>query len=272
MPELPEVETVARGLHERIAGHTIERVEVFREKVVPLGDTDAFAASVEKHRVLSVARRAKYLIFQLEPELVMLGHLRMTGKFVVTAPVPEPAKHDRAWFWLSNGQLLIFTDLRCFGTLELFPSVADIPKLRQLGPEPLSEHFNAAYLQPLLQKTPRAIKPLLLDQRLVAGLGNIYASEILFAAGIHPERRANTLQKQETEQMIAQTKRILGLAIDKNGTSVSDFRQVDEKTGEFQNFLQVYDKAEQPCVRCQTPLQRIVQAQRSTYFCMSCQS
>lgn len=271
MPELPEVETVVRGLRELVTGQTIERAEIFRERTVPGSDPEAFAEAIRDHRIESIQRRAKYLLFQLQPQAILLGHLRMTGKFVVSAPLPTPAAHDRAWFWLSNGQLLIFTDLRSFGTLELFPSLESIPKLEQLGPEPLSGDFDQKYLYSKLQASRREIKPLLLDQQLVAGIGNIYASEILFACGVHPQRNANTLRKKEVSALVEQTRRILLAAIEHNGTSVSDFRQVDEKTGEFQNFLQVYDKEAAPCPRCQTPLQRIVQQQRSTFFCLGCQ-
>ena len=146
MPELPEVETVVRGLRSLITGQTIQRAEVYREKTVPASTPQAFAAAIQGHTIKSVTRRAKYLLFQLEPNSVLLGHLRMTGKFVVADPPSEPAPHDRAWFWLGNGQVLIFTDMRNFGTLELFPSATEIPKLQVLGPEPLTEDFDARYL------------------------------------------------------------------------------------------------------------------------------
>ena len=271
MPELPEVETVVRGLRSLITGQTIQRAEVYREKTVPASTPEAFAAAIQGHTIKSVTRRAKYLLFQLEPESVLLGHLRMTGKFVVADPPSEPAPHDRAWFWLGSGQILIFTDMRNFGTLELFPSANEIPKLQVLGPEPLTDDFDTRYLYPRLKASSKEIKPFLLDQRLVAGIGNIYASEILFASGVLPQRSSHSLKKKEVQAIVENTRRILLSAIEYNGTSVSDFRQVDEKTGEFQNFLQVYDKESQPCPRCEVPLQRIVQQQRSTFFCIGCQ-
>jgi formamidopyrimidine-DNA glycosylase len=271
MPELPEVETVVRGLRGLVVGQTIQRAEVYRERTVQGSNPKAFAAAIHGHTIETVTRRAKYLLFQLQPKSVLLGHLRMTGKFVVAEPPAEPAPHDRAWFWLSNGQVLIFTDMRNFGTLELFPSAAEIPKLLVLGPEPLTEDFDSRYLHSRLKARSKEIKPFLLDQRLVAGIGNIYASEILFASGIHPQRGSYSLKNREVQAIVENTRRILLTAIEHNGTSVSDFRQVDEKTGEFQNFLKVYDKESQPCPRCEVPLQRIVQQQRSTFFCMGCQ-
>ena len=163
-----------------------------------------------------MTRRAKYLLFQLESESVLLGHLRMTGKFVVADPPSEPAPHDRAWFWLGNGQILIFTDMRNFGTLELFPSATGIPKLQVLGPEPLTEEFDTRYLYPRLNASSKEIKPFLLDQRLVAGIGNIYASEILFASGVLPQRSSHSLKKKEVQAIVENTRRILLSAIEYN--------------------------------------------------------
>lgn len=271
MPELPEVETVVRGLQSSIPETTITAVTVFRDNAIrPLAE-DEFAEQLIGRSIQKVTRRAKYLIFHLDPELYMLAHLRMTGKFIVTSPIDAPGKHHRVWFELGADLLMIFDDMRCFGTLELVKSLKDWPKLEKLGVEPLSQELTVPYLKGCFAKSTNSIKNLLLDQSKIAGIGNIYASEILFDAQIDPMREGKSIKTKEYQRIIQATQEILETAIHKNGTSISDFRQVDEKTGEFQNFLKVYDKTEKPCPRCSTPIQRIVQQQRSSFYCPSCQ-
>ncbi len=271
MPELPEVETVARGLREQVVGSTIRAVQIWHPTLTVKQDRDRFTEHLTGAQITQVSRRAKFLLFHLQPQGVLMGHLRMTGKFIVSAPLEAPGKHHRAWFTLDEGRLLVFEDMRCFGTLEWFPEEASIPQLQELGPEPLSDAFQAPLLQQALAKTSRAIKPTLLDQKIVAGIGNIYASEILFRARIHPEREARTLRKADCTRLVTETKEVLTEALAHNGTSISDFRRVDDKTGEFQAFLRVYQRETHPCRVCGTPIQRIVQQQRSTFFCPTCQ-
>ncbi len=272
MPELPEVETVARGLRERIVGTTFRHVDLWHPTLTVKQDREVFTEKLTNARVTDIRRRAKFLLFHLEPRGVLLGHLRMTGKFIVSPPLPEPGKHHRAWFTLDDRTLLVFEDMRCFGTLEWFPDEASIPQLQKLGPEPLSEAFEPVGLQNALARTRRAIKPVLLDQRVVAGIGNIYASEILFRARIHPETEARTLRKAACTRLVHETREVLTEALAHNGTSISDFRRVDDKTGEFQEFLRVYQRETLPCRVCGTPIQRSVQQQRSTFFCPTCQT
>ena len=166
---------------------------------------------------------------------------------------------------------MIFDDIRCFGTLEVYDDLADSKSLQKLGIEPLSNAMTPDYFKKLLASSKREIKSVLLDQKVIAGLGNIYVSEILFRSRIHPQRNAGSIKNKEWPLIIKYTKYILEEAIKNNGTTISDFRRVDEKTGTFQQFLQVYDKKEQPCTECRTPIQRIVQQQRSTFFCPECQ-
>lgn len=271
MPELPEVETVARGLRARIVGETLQEVLILHPTLIVKQDREHFRRQLEGATFEQVGRRAKFLLFSLGSRGVLLGHLRMTGKFIVSDPLPEPGKHHRVWLTLESGKLLIFEDMRCFGTLEWFPEVSRIPQLQALGPEPLSAEFNRAHLEGQLAHRRREIKPALLDQRLVAGIGNIYASEILFRIGVHPTRAADQLNTAELEELVQATQQVLTEALLKNGTSISDFRRVDDKTGEFQNFLQVYDRTGQPCRQCGTSIERLVQQQRSTFYCPKCQ-
>ena len=271
MPELPEVETVVRGLQEGVVSRQITSVQVFRNKPITPIKPKIFIKHLAGRTIQSVTRRAKYVLFQLEPPLWLLAHLRMTGKFIVTPPLPKPGRHHRVWFHLSPDLLMVFEDMRCFGTLELIESLEECQKLKQLGVEPLSSALTIRYLQNCFSHSASPIKNLLLNQTKVVGIGNIYASEILFDAHISPVRKGSQLSVAELGKIIHSTQNILRKAIDKNGTSISDFRRVDEQSGEFQNCLKVYGKAEQPCSRCATPIQRMRQQQRSSFYCPSCQ-
>ena len=271
MPELPEVETIVRGLQKTVVSHTITSVTVFRNDAISPENPRTFAQRLSGHTIQSVSRRAKYLIFELDPPLWLLAHLRMTGKFVVTSPLSKPAKHHRLWFHLEPELLMVFADMRCFGTLELFDSLENQPVLHQLGIEPLSSDLTTVYLKNCFANSTSPVKNLLLNQSKVAGIGNIYAAEILFDSRISPRRPGNALETRELSKLVHSIKKIIQASIEKNGTSISDFRRVDEQSGVFQNFLKVYGKAEQPCPRCSTLIQRIVQQQRSSFYCPSCQ-
>jgi len=271
MPELPEVETVVRELRGEICGEIISSVEIFRSNPIVQGDLEAFQKQLTGRKFVDVTRRAKYLIFHLEPGRYLVAHLRMTGKFIVSDPLPRPTKHNRVWFNFKSGRLMIFDDIRCFGTLEIFDDLVESKSLQKLGIEPFSNAMTPDFFNELLSASKREIKSVLLDQKIIAGLGNIYVSEILFRSRIHPQRSSDSIKNKEWPRIIKNTKDILEEAIKNNGTTISDFRRVDEKTGKFQQFLQVYDKKEKPCTECGTPIQRIVQQQRSTFFCPACQ-
>jgi formamidopyrimidine-DNA glycosylase len=271
MPELPEVETIARELQASVPGRRIERVRVFRADAlggVPVAD---FADGLQGRTIERVSRRGKYLLFRLQPAHFLIGHLRMTGKFVLSEPLAEPHVHHRVWFSLDDGRLLIFQDSRCFGTLRLVARLADSPQLAVLGMDPLTRGFTVTWLAEALARSRAPLKNWLMDQSRIAGLGNIYVAEILFAAGLSPLRPADTLDGAELARLHAATRKILRKAIRKNGTTISDFARVDEKRGEFQNLLQVYGRESAPCPRCARPIARIVQQQRSTFYCAACQ-
>lgn len=271
MPELPEVETIVTELNAVLPGRAVTGTRVFRDNAlggVPMKDfREALAGRVFER----VRRRGKYLVFDFRDGGHLVGHLRMTGKFILSPPLTQPHPHHRVWFHLDDGGLLIFQDARCFGTLTLVERLADHAPLQRLGIEPLSSGFTAKWVAVALGLSKTPLKVWLMDQTRIAGLGNIYASEILFRAGLSPMRPANSVTGPEPARLHRATRRILRDAIRKNGTTISDFRRVDEKTGGFQDFLRVYGKQGQPCPRCRAPIAQARQQQRSTFFCPSCQ-
>lgn len=272
MPELPEVETIVRELNAALPGRTVVDVDVFRADALGGVPVPRFRAALRGRCVAGVSRRGKFLVFALRPAGFLVGHLRMTGKFALSPPLPAPLPHHRAWFRLDDGSLLVFQDLRCFGTLAVVEALGDYAPLAALGLEPLSPRFTARWLARALAASRVPLKSWLMDQSKLAGLGNIYAAEILHAAGLSPLRRSDALRPEEVRRLHGATRRILRAAIRKSGTTIRDFRRVDEKTGEFQHFLRVYGKAGEPCPACRTPIARLVQQQRSTFYCPGCQT
>lgn len=271
MPELPEVETIVRELNSAIRGRRIDTVRIFRADA--LGDMKprAFRNKLVGHTIQDVERRGKYLIFNLLPVRFMVAHLRMTGKFALTPAIPKPMRHHRVWFGLDNGELLVFQDARCFGTLRIVDALEEAGQLSRLGVDPLTRRFSNPWLAEALGKSRASLKSWLMDQGKIAGLGNIYAAEILFAAQLAPERAADSVDAAEAVRLHRATRKILRKAISKNGTTISDFARVDSKQGEFQNMLKVYGRENEPCTSCRNPIVRIVQQQRSTFYCPQCQ-
>jgi len=266
MPELPEVETVLRGLKKRINNMPICQLDSLYNGTV-IYDKDIvqplFPAAVSKFD-----RRGKYIILHLESKNALIIHLRMTGKLIYTEEDNEEAKHVRALLSLTGCARVLFNDVRTFGKIIVAPISKINDYLPKLGPEPLSRYFCDKYLKDVLKKRTAPIKNALLDQSVVAGLGNIYVCEILYRAAINPETRANSLSSAKLKSLVNHTKEVLTQAIKSNGTSVSDFRQIDDKTGDFQNFLNVYQKETCPSGH---KIKRIKQAGRSSFYCPVCQ-
>jgi len=266
MPELPEVETVLRGLKRKIGGMPICQLDSLYNGTV-VYDKDivqpVFPAVVNKYE-----RRGKYIILHLASKNALIIHLRMTGKLIYTEEDNEEARHVRALLSLTGCARVLFNDIRTFGKIIVAPVSKIQNHLPKLGPEPLSEGFDAHYLKQAFLKKSAPIKNVLLDQSVVAGLGNIYVCEILYRAKVKPETAANKLTKSKLESIVRRTKEVLKEAIANNGTSVSDYRQVDDKTGSFQNFLRVYQKE-----KCSLghDIKRIKQAGRSSFYCPVCQ-
>jgi len=269
MPELPEVETVRRTLLP-LVGDTVARVEV-REHRLRQPIAADLAVRLRGRRIEGVERHAKYLLFQLSEGECMLAHLGMTGSLVIQASASEPQKHDHVVLGLSSGRELVFNDPRRFGLLKLGQR-GDFMELHRIGRDPLSELPSAAELRTLCKGRKKPVKNLLMDQQILGGIGNIYASEILFHAGVRPRRQAGRLSSREAERILQATRKVLGNAVRLGGSSISDYRDADGKPGYFQIQHRVYDRRGQPCRRCGAIIRRIVMAGRSTFYCPTCQS
>jgi formamidopyrimidine-DNA glycosylase len=229
-----------------------------------------FVSSVEGKTIERITRRGKYLLWIFQ-DAVMLSHLGMTGKYIVQTNAEDIPKHTVAIFNFESA-VLIFQDVRRFGRLYYYRQGEVIPEIANLGPEPFSPEFKASRLSKLFAHRKRAIKELLLDQSIVAGIGNIYASEILFQAKIHPAKAGQDLNLKELRRIVIVTREILNTAITKAGTTISDYRRIDNKSGEFQHFLKVYGREGFPCLQCNTVIVRIRQSNRSSFYCPQCQA
>lgn len=273
MPELPEVETVKTTLKSQIVGRKIKEVRIYHEKMIKDIPIANFKTQLLNQRFNDVGRRGKYLIFQLD-DYSMLSHLRMEGKFFYDEQDTARSKHTHVEFLLDNGACLKYEDVRKFGTFHLYEKSVDLESTRSfsvLGPEPWDERFNidtvATYFH--WKKTP--IKSMLLSQKVVAGLGNIYVDEVLFSSGIHPERPSGELTQDEIAKIIYNTKEILAKAIEFKGTTIRTFSSTHGESGKFQNFLQVHTKKDEPCPECCANILKIKVGGRGTYFCPVCQ-
>jgi formamidopyrimidine-DNA glycosylase len=271
MPELPEVETVARGLRVSLVGRTIISVEVRWARTLIPPDPVAFGRRLVGQVIAGVRRRGKWILITLDGGSTLLVHLRMTGQLVLERVSPPDDRHVRVLFSLDNGWWLRFSDQRKFGRMVL---TSDPQRyVGGLGPEPLADDFTAERLGEMLARRRGRIKPLLLNQRFVAGLGNIYADESLWRAGVHPLRQASGLGPAEVRRLHQGIRSVLQAAIDGGGTTLADsaYRRPDGRTGEFYDLLAVYGREGQPCVRCGTAIERIVVGQRGTHYCPHCQ-
>ncbi len=270
MPELPEVETTRRGLAPVLEGGRIARV-VVRERRLRWRLPKGFEAALEGAVVRGVARRAKYLMVQTDRG-TLLVHLGMSGSLRVVDPALPPRPHDHVDLVLTSGRCVRFNDPRRFGSLHLVEGEPSAhPLLRALGPEPLSPEFDADYLHRRSRRRRVAIKPLVMNAQIVVGVGNIYASEALFRAGVRPQRAAGRLTRAEVARIVAAVRRVLSAAIRVGGTTLRDYVNADGEPGYFRQKLYVYERAGLPCRVCRTPIRQRVQGQRSTYWCPTCQ-
>jgi formamidopyrimidine-DNA glycosylase len=273
MPELPEVETVKRTLEDLIVGKKVTNVVVKWPKIIKKpDDVEAFKMKVIGQTFTGVERRGKFLKLVLEDD-VIVSHLRMEGKYKLSAIDEGFDHHTHVFFTFEDGTELRYHDVRKFGTMHLFPiglEENELP-LAQLGHEPFSEHFTPEVLQNGFQKTSRKVKTVLLDQTLVVGLGNIYVDEALFKARIHPERIASTLSNWEIETLREQIVHTLSDAVNKGGSTIRSYVNSQGKVGTYQDNLFVYGRVGQGCKNCQTELEKIVVGGRGTTFCPICQ-
>jgi formamidopyrimidine-DNA glycosylase len=265
MPELPEVETIVRELRQQVVGKNIARVRVHWERSIE-GRADEFRRRLAGMTIAAVSRRGKFIGFELHDNTFFTIHLRMTGKLVQKLD-EAGRKHMRVEFRFQDGSALYFVDARKFGRLRLWPCRSQ--SCPGLGPEPLRQATVLAALQRL--KTTRPIKTVLLDQAVLAGIGNIYADEALFASGIHPLTPAAALNPGQQELLARAIPHILKLAIGRRGTTLRNYRTVADQSGENQEHLNVYGRAGQPCFACGTPVEKLRISGRSSHFCPHCQ-
>lgn len=268
MPELPEVETSRRGIEPYLVGHTIVHAIVRNGRLRWPVSNEILALSDQL--VLSVQRRAKYLLIELKRGWIII-HLGMSGSLRVLPEEIDADKHDHVDLVMDTGKVLRYTDPRRFGAWLWSEDLSASNVLAHLGPEPLGEDFNAAYLFEKSRSKRTPIKPWLMDNKLVVGVGNIYASESLFAAGISPDRAASSLSEEEAGLLVATIKAVLLRSIEQGGTTLRDFLQSDGKPGYFAQELQVYGRAGELCRVCGTPILSKKHAQRSTFYCPTCQ-
>lgn len=275
MPELPEVETVRRSLAPQIIGKNIKRVEIRLPRMVKGCPPEYLVGNAAGRKINRIDRRGKFLLLRLSQGYTLVVHLGMTGRLYYTREVPYGGfpKHTHAVFHLDDGGFVVYCDPRQFGRLVLARDPEEvIEALHHMGPEPLGRSFSPEYLADVLKGRRGKVKQLLLDQNLIAGIGNIYADEALFDAGIHPERRGESLSEEEVARLYHSVRRVLNKGIRHRGTTISDYVDGRGVPGEFQNKLKVYGREGEPCPRCDGTIHRIRVAGRSSYYCPLCQS
>lgn len=269
MPELPEVETIVRGLRGPLVGRQFTGIRVGWQNLVARPSVEEFERGLVGQRILAVKRRGKYLVVALSGGDSLIVHLRMTGRLLIVNSDDEFDKHDHLIFELDDGKELRFNEMRKLGRVYLVDDEDEV--VGGLGPEPLDDDFTLADFAILLSARRGKIKPLLLNQRFIAGIGNIYADEALFAARIHPERKADTLTAEEIERLYDAIRQVLRQGIENSGTTLSAYRDAEGREGRNQEVLQVSRNTGQPCPRCGTPIERTVVGGRGTYLCPRCQ-
>ena len=275
MPELPEVETVKRGLSPFLAGRKIVRVEKTRPDLrwpIP-GSLEHVLTGA---RVLRLERRGKYILWHTQDEMVMILHLGMSGRVLITKDLPKVKDaHDHLTFKTEDGFFIRYNDPRRFGFVDIVPlkNLAEYPSLAALGPEPLSNAFNASALRQKINKKKSPIKSVLLDQTIIAGLGNIYVCEALHRSGISPRRKAKNISESKTDSLVIAIRVVLQDAINAGGSTLKDHLQTSGEMGYFQHQFRVYSREGEECMKksCSGTIKRIIQSGRSTFFCGKCQ-
>jgi formamidopyrimidine-DNA glycosylase len=269
MPELPEVETSRRGIEPYLVGERIDSIDI-RERRLRWPVARDVEARLAGSTVTAVRRRAKYLLLETAGGAAII-HLGMSGSVYIVEQGTPASVHEHFDLNLASGRALRYRDPRRFGSLHWAADPADHWLLRDLGPEPLNRDFGGDYLWAKSRGRKVAVKPFIMNASIVVGVGNIYASEALFIAGIHPRRAAGRIARQRYEQLAEAIRHVLEKAIEAGGTTLRDFYGGDGEAGYFRHELTVYDRADKPCVRCGAPITSIVLGQRATYYCKHCQ-
>lgn len=272
MPELPEVETIKESLKAKILFKKIKEADILCEKLIKYPEKPDFIKNIKDKKIKNLQRKGKFLILKLSHNYNLVVHLGMTGQLLYFNSHQSFDKHTHVLFNFEDSSQLQYNDVRKFGALWLVSDgwLRFVPGLSELGPEPLKKEFSLEYFQKALNKKS-IIKYLLLNQKNLAGLGNIYVDEILFRAEIHPRRPSSELSDLEGEKLYYTILEVLGEAIKARGTSVVNYMDGNSQKGEFQKHLKVYKRLGNPCYNCETPVERIVLAGRGTYFCPECQ-
>jgi formamidopyrimidine-DNA glycosylase len=273
MPELPEAETIVRDLRTRLPGSTIVRVAVLHADVLHRGlSVASLRARLGNREITGVSRRGKNVVLELGGGLRLIINLGMTGRVLTSdAPRAGELRHVAVSLALADGRSVLYDDARRFGDLDLRDEQGWLDRDAELGVEPLSDAFTAEYLHALTRTSITPIRNWLLDQRRIAGVGNIYAVEALFRAGIRPTRRARTLKRRETAALRDTLRTVLQESIAARGTTISDYRDARGERGGFDQWLRAYDRAGMPCVNCGTAIKRVVLSNRSAFYCPRCQ-
>lgn len=269
MPELPEVETFVRALRAPLVGRTITGVRNDWPRHIAVLPPEELANRLIGRRIEAIDRRGKYLVFTLSDDETLIIHLKMSGHLSVVAAQTPADRYAHTVFALDDGHELRFRDPRKFGRVYLVHNPAAV--LGALGPEPLADGFTVEALAARLAGRKRVLKPLLLDQTFIAGIGNIYADEALFYAGIQPTRRSDTLTTGEIAALHAAIRKVLAMGIEREGASIGTYVKADGEMGDMQNAVAVFRRTGQPCYTCGRPIERIVLGGRSTHFCPNCQ-
>ncbi|MBU5468087.1 DNA-formamidopyrimidine glycosylase [Virgibacillus sp. MSJ-26] len=273
MPELPEVETIKKTLNQLVLNKTIKEVSVYWPNIIKKpDDIEAFKHMLIGQRINDIHRRGKFLLFELD-DYMLVSHLRMEGKYSLHSNDAPLKKHTHVIFSFTDQTELRYNDVRKFGTMHLFTKGQEKSQkpLQQLGPDPFDDEFTFDYFYNKLNKTSRVIKVVLLDQSVVAGLGNIYVDETLFKAGVHPEKKANLLSEYEVEAVRKQAISILKEAVAKGGTTIRSYVNGQGEMGMFQQELFVYGQENQPCKHCGQAIEKIKVGGRGTHICTKCQ-
>ena len=267
MPELPEVETVVRSLEKRIKNKKIKDIDIRYKRIVN-ESPKVFLNTLKGESFRQFKRRGKYLLFYMD-NIILVSHLRMEGKYSIVKDNAKPTKHTHVIFYLNDGSELRYLDTRKFGRFELFPLETDLKTFKNLGPEPFSKDLNLNYVKEYVKHKSIPVKQLLLDQSFIAGIGNIYADEILFKAKVNPNIKSNRLKDEDIKNIISSTRSILNSAIKAGGTTIRSFSSINHITGRFQQRLKVHTKS--VCNKCNSKIKVVRINGRSTYFCPKCQ-
>lgn len=276
MPEAPEVQNVLNYLQEELTGRTITNAEITHPKLSDNLEVPEMENRLRGQTFRRFARHGKYLVFETD-DLDWVSHMRMEGKFLVTDEFPEDpkaAKHVHARFDLDDGRMLLYSDTRKFGRMQVYPKaerISSLPVFDKIGPDVLSDEFTPEGLLEKLKKRKSAVKTSIMDQSVVAGIGNIYADEILFDAGLDPRSISSHLDLEDCQKIVQAAKEILGESIRHGGTTIRSFSYGNHEPGSFQDFLRVHQRKDEPCLRCGHEIEQIKVNNRSTYLCPECQ-